>query len=69
MIVKDKEICNGKPIVKGTRITVKTVLEYLKLNNYELDLLLKDFPSLEPQDIIDCLVYNERRKLWKVKIN
>ena len=29
-IIVDDRICNGKPIIRGKRITVQTILEYLQ---------------------------------------
>jgi uncharacterized protein (DUF433 family) len=50
----DEGICNGKPIIRGKRITVQTVLEFLSAGEKEEE-ILKQYPSLEPDDIKACL--------------
>jgi uncharacterized protein (DUF433 family) len=55
-IVVDPDICNGKPTVKGTRITVQTVLEYLALGESQ-DIILKNFPRLTHASIQACIQF------------
>jgi len=52
---------NGKPCVKGTRITVYDVLEYLA-GGISNDELLDDFPDLSPADIRACLGFAAARE-------
>jgi uncharacterized protein (DUF433 family) len=62
-IVLDPQIRAGKPCVKGTRITVYDVLEYLAGGMTETE-LLKDFPSLSNEDIravLEFAALRERR--------
>ncbi len=55
-IVIKPDICNGKPIIRGLRITVTTILEYLAAGEtYEN--ILAAYPLLEKEDIIACLEY------------
>jgi len=64
-IVIDPGVRFGKPCVKGTRIAVGDVLDYLAAGTPE-EQLLGDFPQLEPEDIRACLAYaaeRERRTL------
>ena len=49
-ITIDDGICNGKPTIRGTRITVQTVLEFLSAGNTK-DEILQAYPALEPGDI------------------
>jgi uncharacterized protein (DUF433 family) len=61
----DPEVRFGKPCVRGTRISVGDILEYLGSGMSE-DQLLKEFPQLALEDIRACLVYaaeRERRTL------
>lgn len=51
------EICDGKPIVRGMRITVKTILEYLAAGESTENILIA-YPSLEKEDIFACLQYS-----------
>ncbi|HEY5627007.1 MAG TPA: DUF433 domain-containing protein [Nitrospira sp.] len=54
----------GKPCVRGLRITVYDVLEYLASGMSEGD-ILKDFPDLTREDIRACLAFaaDRERKL------
>ena len=45
LITVDPEILGGTPVFKGTRVPVKTFLEYLE-NNYTLEEFLECFPSV-----------------------
>jgi len=55
-ITANPEIFSGKPIVRGMRISVETVLSLLAQGE-EVETLLKDYPDLEPDDIRACLAY------------
>lgn len=46
----DPAICNGKPIIRGKRITAQTILEYLAAGESK-EAILKQYPILEIQDI------------------
>ncbi len=46
--------CNGKLTIRGKRITVQTILEFLAAGNSEIE-LLEQYPSLEREDIQACL--------------
>ena len=55
---------SGKPCIRGMRITVTDILEYLAGGMTEKE-LLADFPELTPEDIRACLAYaaDRERKL------
>lgn len=55
-ITIDKNICNGKPTIRGKRITVNTILEFLSAGE-QADEILKQYPSLELEDIYASLQY------------
>jgi len=57
----------GKPIVRGLRITVQDVLEYLAGGMSE-DEILADFPDLTREDIRACLAFaaDRERKLMSM---
>lgn len=57
----DPAIRNGKPCIKGTRITVYDILEYLAGGMSE-DKILRDFPSLSRQDIRAALEFAAARE-------
>lgn len=46
----------GKPCVRGLRITVYEVLDYLA-SGMSYDELLADFPDLKREDILACLAF------------
>ena len=52
----DEKICNGKPIIRGKRITVQTVLEFLSAGE-SVEEILKQYPTLEREDITACLEF------------
>lgn len=52
---------SGKPCIKGTRITVYDVLEYLAGGMTEAQ-LLSDFPDLAPEDIRASLAFAAARE-------
>ena len=56
---------SGKPCIRGMRITVYDVLEYLAGGMTE-DEILADFPELERDDIRACLAFaaDRERKLF-----
>ena len=49
-IVRDPKICGGEPVIKGTRVTLRTILASLA-EGASFDELLKDFPSLNEEDV------------------
>ncbi len=58
----------GKPCIRGLRITVYDVLDYLAAGMTEED-ILRDFPDLQESDIRACLAFaadRERRLVGPV---
>jgi uncharacterized protein (DUF433 family) len=55
-IIFEKNIAVGKPIVKGTRITVDFVLDLMS-NGWSYDDIRENYPQLTSQDIRACLEY------------
>jgi uncharacterized protein (DUF433 family) len=51
----------GKPCIRGMRITVYDVLEYLA-SGMTFEEILKDFPYLTADDILACLSYAADRE-------
>ena len=47
---------SGQPCIRGTRMTVKDVLEYLA-SEMTVDEVLSDFPDLTIEDIKACLAF------------
>jgi len=55
-IITDPEILVGKPIIKGTRISVEFILELLS-QGWSYEEILKNYPQIKKEDIIACLQY------------
>jgi uncharacterized protein (DUF433 family) len=60
-IVITSEVRSGKPCIKGTRIAVYDVLEYLAGGMTE-DQILGDFPELTRENIRACLAFAAARE-------
>jgi uncharacterized protein (DUF433 family) len=60
-IAIDSDVCNGRPVVSGTRITVQTVLELLGAGD-SIDDVLAEYPSLTREDVLACIQYSSRPK-------
>ncbi len=52
-ITINDDICNGKPTIRGFRVTVHTILEFLFAGTPEGE-VLKQFPFLEKEDLDAC---------------
>lgn len=55
-ITIDPDLCNGRPTIRGKRITVQTILEFLSAGESHEE-ILRQYPSLEPEDIQACLEF------------
>jgi uncharacterized protein (DUF433 family) len=55
-IVVNHAILRGKPVVRGTRISVELVLGFLAAGE-TVEGLLDNYPDLTPDDIRACLAY------------
>jgi uncharacterized protein (DUF433 family) len=53
------DICNGRPVIQGTRITVQTILEFLGAGE-SIEELLEAYPTLSRDDILAALRYSSR---------
>ncbi len=67
IITIDPGKCGGKPCIRGMRITVYDVLDYLASGMSE-DQILRDFPDLTRDDLHACLAFaaDRERKLISV---
>jgi uncharacterized protein (DUF433 family) len=56
---------SGQPCIRGLRMTVRDVLEYLAAG-MTTDEILADFPELTADDIRACLAFaaDRERRLW-----
>lgn len=55
-IVSDYKTMRGKPIIKGTRLTVEIILRKLAEGATFQD-LLEMYPKITNEDILACLLY------------
>ena len=56
-IIVNPDICNGKPVIKGTRITAQSVLEFLAAGD-SIDDVLDEYPSLSREDVLECMKFS-----------
>ena len=47
---------NGKPTIRGKRIAVQTILDFLASGD-SVDEILESYPSLEKEDVFACLSF------------
>ncbi len=52
----DPNVCHGKPRIKGTRIMVSIILDYLTAGESEAE-ILRQYPVLKSQDLRAALAY------------
>lgn len=64
-ITVNSNICFGKPCIRGHRIWVSLILDFLA-SGMTIAELLEDYPSLEEADIYACLAYGAEmsRERW-----
>jgi Uncharacterized conserved protein len=55
-ITVDPQIMVGKPVIKGTRITVQLIVQLLANGETETE-ILDDYPDLKKEDIKAALLY------------
>jgi len=55
-ITINKDVCKGKPSIRGMRFTVSQMLE-LVASGMTSNEILNDYPYLEADDIVACLQY------------
>lgn len=58
-IVVNPQIFGGKPIIRGLRMAVEHVLGMLAAGETP-EVILREYPFLEPEDIQACLLYAHR---------
>jgi uncharacterized protein (DUF433 family) len=49
-------VCHGKPVIKGTRVMVATILGALGAGD-TIDVILEDYPNIERKDIEAALSF------------
>ena len=49
-IVRDPAICGGEPVVRGTRVTIRTILASLA-EGAAVEQIVRDFPTVTQEDV------------------
>jgi uncharacterized protein (DUF433 family) len=52
-------VCHGKPVIRGLRYPVESILEYLAAGD-SIEDVLAEFPDLEREDLLACLEFATR---------
>jgi len=52
----DPKVCFGKPCIKGHRIWVSLILDFLA-GGASVQEILEDYPGLEEADVLACIAY------------
>jgi uncharacterized protein (DUF433 family) len=55
-ITVDAKVLAGKPIIRGTRISVELVIDLLG-RGWSVEQLLQEYDHIKPEDIQACLAY------------
>ncbi|HAN75715.1 MAG TPA: hypothetical protein DCQ51_16795 [Planktothrix sp. UBA8407] len=55
----DPNICFGKPCIRGHRIWVSLILDFLA-NGVTIEYLLEEYPGIEREDILACIAYGTK---------
>jgi uncharacterized protein (DUF433 family) len=55
-IVRNRKICGGEPVFRGTRVPLRTVLASLAAGDSAED-ILTDFPSLKAEDVRAAIAF------------
>ncbi len=56
-IIVNPDVCNGKPIIQGTRITAQTILEFLGAGD-SIEEVLEEYPTLTREDVLECIKFS-----------
>ena len=57
-IVLDPAVLLGKPVVRGTRLSVEFIVERLA-EGWTIENMLESYPGLTREDVLACLEYAE----------
>ena len=55
----DPNICFGKPCIRGHRIWVSLILDFLA-SGTTISEILADYPQLTTEDVLACIAYDSR---------
>ena len=49
-------VCFGKPVIKGTRLWVSLILDFLA-NGDSIETILQEYPHITREDVLACIAY------------
>lgn len=52
----DPRVCFGKPVIKGTRIWVSLILDFLS-NGDSIETILEEYPHIAREDVLACIAF------------
>jgi len=55
-IVRDPQICGGEPVIRGTRVTIRTILASLA-EGARTQEILQDFPTLTEEQVVAVIAF------------
>ena len=55
-IATSPSVCGGQPVIKGTRVLVRTILSYLAHGSFVPE-ILAEFPSLTEEDVLAVIAF------------
>jgi uncharacterized protein (DUF433 family) len=55
-LVRDVKLCGGKPVIRGTRVTLRTVVASLA-EGYTIEEILSAFPTLSEEDVRAAIAF------------
>ena len=58
-IVNDPTICAEQPSIRGTRVLVHVILDFLATGD-SVEGILEDYPQIAREDVPECLAYAAR---------
>ena len=60
LITRNPKICNNRPIILGTRISVSNIVELHEILSWDIRKIREEYPFLNDQQIIAALEYYEQ---------
>lgn len=61
----DPKVCHGKPVIRGTRVLVSTILGALSGGD-TIEIVLQDYPSVSAEDVAAALEFAGRLSDYQV---
>lgn len=55
-IEKNPEVLVGKPVIRGTRLSVELILE-LAAGGWSVERILRNYPGISKEDVQACFAY------------